>query len=46
MRLKLAVTGKGGAGKSTLSGMIARILSEDSQKVFVIDADPDMNMAT
>lgn len=43
--MKIAITGKGGVGKTTLSGTLAFILSR-TYKVFVIDADPDMNLAS
>ncbi len=41
--MKIAVTGKGGVGKTTLAGTLAVILSE-KYKVYAIDADPDMNL--
>ncbi|MBN2532285.1 MAG: AAA family ATPase [Spirochaetales bacterium] len=44
--MKLAVAGKGGAGKSTIVSLMARVLSEQGKKVIVIDADPDMNQAS
>jgi len=44
--MKIAVTGKGGVGKSTVAGMLARALSEDGWKVLAIDADPDANLAS
>lgn len=43
--MKIAITGKGGVGKTTLSGTMACILSK-TYKVFAIDADPDMNLAS
>ena len=43
--IKIAVTGKGGVGKTTLSGTLACLLSQ-TYKVFAIDADPDMNLAS
>jgi len=42
--MKIAVTGKGGVGKTTLAGTLAVILSKN-YKVYAIDADPDMNLA-
>ena len=42
--MKIAVTGKGGVGKTTLVGTMAVILSE-KYNVYAIDADPDMNLA-
>ncbi|UCF99355.1 MAG: AAA family ATPase [Spirochaetaceae bacterium] len=44
--MKIALTGKGGVGKSTLAAMIARVVRDQDNKVVVIDADPDMNLAT
>ena len=44
--MKIAVTGKGGVGKSTTVGLIARGLRDAGNNVIVIDADPDMNAAT
>jgi len=43
--MKIAITGKGGVGKTTLSGTLSCILSKH-YKVFAIDADPDMNLAS
>lgn len=44
--MKVAVSGKGGVGKTTLIALVARVLREKHQKVILIDADPDMNLAT
>jgi CO dehydrogenase maturation factor len=44
--MKIAVTGKGGVGKSTIVALMARILRDSGKKVLAIDADPDMNLAT
>ncbi|HEY0331006.1 MAG TPA: carbon monoxide dehydrogenase accessory protein CooC [Rhodopseudomonas sp.] len=44
--MKIAVTGKGGVGKSTIVGMLARALADDGWKVLAIDADPDANLAS
>ncbi len=44
--MKVAITGKGGVGKSTIAGLIARELRDRGDKVLAIDADPDMNLAT
>ncbi len=43
--MKIAITGKGGVGKTTISSTLACILSE-KHSVFAIDADPDMNLAS
>ncbi len=43
--MKLAVSGKGGVGKTTFSSLMIRILSEQGKHVLAIDADPDANLA-
>ncbi len=43
--MKIAVTGKGGAGKSTVAGMLARLGNKEGKKVLAVDADPDANLA-
>ncbi|MCL7414105.1 MAG: AAA family ATPase [ANME-2 cluster archaeon] len=44
--MKIAITGKGGVGKTTLAGTLARLISRDGMNVLAIDADPDMNLAS
>jgi CO dehydrogenase maturation factor len=44
--MKLAVTGKGGVGKTTVVAGLARVLAERGQKVLAIDVDPASNLAT
>jgi len=41
----LAVTGKGGVGKTTVVVGLARVLADRGRKVLVIDADPASNLA-
>jgi CO dehydrogenase maturation factor len=41
----MAITGKGGAGKTTVAVLIARYLADTGHKVIVLDADPDANTA-
>ena len=41
---KLAITGKGGVGKTTLASVLARLYAADGQAVLAIDADPDANL--
>jgi CO dehydrogenase maturation factor len=43
--MKLAVSGKGGVGKTTFSALLIRILDEQGKHVLAIDADPDANLA-
>ena len=46
MPLKIAVSGKGGVGKTTVVGILARLLGREGKKILVIDADPDSNLAS
>jgi CO dehydrogenase maturation factor len=43
--MKLAITGKGGTGKSTIAGLLAHYFTNDGYKVVAVDADPDANLA-
>jgi len=43
--MKLAITGKGGVGKTTLVAGLALSFTQDGKKVIAIDADPDSNLA-
>jgi CO dehydrogenase maturation factor len=43
--MKIAISGKGGVGKSTLSAAIALIMAQRKGRVLAIDADPDANLA-
>jgi CO dehydrogenase maturation factor len=43
--MKLAVSGKGGVGKSTLAAALALLMARRGWKVLALDADPDANFA-
>jgi CO dehydrogenase maturation factor len=43
--LKLAITGKGGVGKTTLAALLAHVYAERGQQVLAIDADPATGLA-
>lgn len=44
--LKLAITGKGGVGKTTLASLLARLYAAEGDTVLAIDANPDANLGT
>src|SRR3972149_8059745 len=45
MSVKIALAGKGGTGKTTISGLIARSLIEDKKgSILALDADPNSNL--
>lgn len=43
--MKIAVTGKGGVGKTTLSAILCHLFASEGKKVVAFDADPDANLA-
>jgi CO dehydrogenase maturation factor len=43
--MKLAVSGKGGVGKTTFASLLIRNFNELGKRVLAIDADPDANLA-
>jgi CO dehydrogenase maturation factor len=43
--LKIAVSGKGGVGKTTVAALLCRALVESGRRVIALDADPDANLA-
>lgn len=45
MSLKIAVSGKGGVGKTTISALLARLLARAGKRVIAVDADPVANLA-
>jgi len=42
--MKIAVTGKGGVGKTTVAGTLARLLGREGKKILAVDADPNYNL--
>lgn len=46
MSLKLAVGGKGGVGKTTITALIGRLMAKRGLRVIAIDADPVTNLAS
>ncbi len=42
---KLAITGKGGVGKTTLASILAYLYAREGRRVLAIDADPAANLA-
>ncbi len=42
--MKIAVSGKGGVGKTTVSANLAYLFARDGKEVFAVDADPDASM--
>jgi CO dehydrogenase maturation factor len=44
--MKLAISGKGGVGKTTLAALLALSYARDGHKVLAVDADPDANLGS
>ena len=44
MGIKIAVTGKGGVGKTTLAAVLARMYAAEGAPVLAADVDPDANL--
>ena len=44
--MKIAVSGKGGVGKTTLTAALSKLFADKGRKVIAIDADPDTNLAS
>jgi CO dehydrogenase maturation factor len=43
--MKIATVGKGGSGKTTITGTLARILADENTKILAVDGDPNPNLA-
>ncbi|MFN3395982.1 MAG: AAA family ATPase [Thermodesulfovibrionales bacterium] len=43
--MKIAITGKGGVGKTTLSAVLSHLYASEGKRVIAVDADPDANLA-
>jgi CO dehydrogenase maturation factor len=43
--MKVAITGKGGVGKTTLASLLARVYAAEGKAVLAIDANPDANLS-
>ncbi|MFC1992031.1 AAA family ATPase [Chloroflexota bacterium] len=43
--MKIAISGKGGVGKTLLASLLSKLFSESGYSVIAIDADPDANLA-
>ena len=43
--MKVAITGKGGVGKTTFASMLSRMFADEGYRVVAVDADPDANLA-
>ncbi len=43
--MRVAVAGKGGSGKTTIAGTLARLAAQEGRRVLAIDADPNPNLA-
>jgi CO dehydrogenase maturation factor len=41
---RIAVAGKGGSGKTTVAGVLARLWAEDGRDVLTVDADENPNL--
>ncbi len=44
--MKIAITGKGGVGKTTLASLLSHLFAAEGKKVIAVDADPDANLAS
>jgi CO dehydrogenase maturation factor len=42
--VKIAITGKGGVGKTTLAAVLAGLYAQEGRQVLAVDVDPDANL--
>ena len=42
--MKIAITGKGGVGKTTFAATLARLYADEGRSVLAADVDPDANL--
>ena len=42
--MKIAITGKGGSGKTTIAAGLSLIFDQDNKEVIAVDCDPDTNL--
>ena len=43
--MRIAISGKGGTGKTTIAGTLARLLAHNNQRVLALDGDSNPNLA-
>lgn len=44
--IRVAIAGKGGSGKTTIAGTLARVLAQAGRDVIAVDADTNPNLST
>ena len=44
--MRIAIAGKGGTGKTTIAGTLARVVARGRREVLAIDADSNPNLAS
>lgn len=42
--MKIAFTGKGGVGKTTIAGLFIKLLAGEGREILAVDCDPDANL--
>lgn len=43
--VRIAIAGKGGSGKTTIAGTLARLLAQQGRRVLAVDADTNPNLS-